>query len=59
MLLLLLLVIQFVMFSISYAASRDALPDSLKQGFDELWDKEQRNISTLGAYEQWVSCAEY
>lgn len=58
-LLLLLLVIQFIMFSISFAASGDALPDSLKQGFEELWDaNEQRSNSTLNAYEQWVSWAE-
>ncbi|KAH8371785.1 hypothetical protein KR093_008844 [Drosophila rubida] len=55
-LLLLLLVIQFVMFSISYAASRDALPESLQQGFDELWDTHSvRTNSTLNIYEEWVS----
>lgn len=54
-LLLLLLVIQFVMFSISYAASTDVLPDSLRQGFDELWDVQNTSNGTLSAYEQWVS----
>ncbi|XP_023162834.1 23 kDa integral membrane protein [Drosophila hydei] len=55
-LLIVLLVIQFVMFSISFAASRDALPNSLKQGFDELWDPQHRLNSTLNIYEEWLHC---
>ncbi|XP_030560194.1 CD151 antigen [Drosophila novamexicana] len=55
-LLILLLVIQFVMFSISFAASRDALPNSLKQGFDELWDVYHRHNNTLSIYEEWLHC---
>ncbi|EDW01554.1 protein late bloomer [Drosophila grimshawi] len=55
-LLLLLLVIQFIMFSISFAASRDALPNSLKQGFDELWDPKRSINSTLSVYEEWLHC---
>ncbi|XP_034106341.1 protein late bloomer [Drosophila albomicans] len=56
-LLLLLLVIQFIMFSISFSASRDALPESLRQGFDELWDTlSMRSNSTLNIYEEWLHC---
>ncbi|KAH8415956.1 hypothetical protein KR222_004839 [Zaprionus bogoriensis] len=55
-LLLLLLVIQFIMFSISFAASRDALPESLRQGFDELWDAQHGGNNTLAAYEEWLQC---
>ncbi|ALC41265.1 Tsp42Eh [Drosophila busckii] len=55
-LLVLLLVIQFILFSLSYAASRDRLPASLKQGFDELWDPLHSGNSTLNAYEQWLHC---
>ncbi|TDG51680.1 hypothetical protein AWZ03_001740 [Drosophila navojoa] len=53
-LLIVLLIIQFIMFSI--AASRDTLPSSLKQGFDDLWDPQQRLNSTLNIYEEWLQC---
>ncbi|KAM8711864.1 hypothetical protein ACLKA7_012381 [Drosophila subpalustris] len=55
-LLLLLLVIQFIMFSSSFAASRDALPESLRQAFEELWDTQYRSNSTLNSYEEWLHC---
>ncbi|XP_034477996.1 protein late bloomer [Drosophila innubila] len=55
-LLLLLLVIQFIMFSSSFAASRDFLPESLTQGFDELWDAQYMSNSTLNKYEEWLHC---
>jgi len=44
-----------MMVSISYAASRESLPDSLRQGFDELWDLQHDGNSTLNTYEEWVS----
>ncbi|XP_068147113.1 tetraspanin-9 [Drosophila tropicalis] len=55
-LLLVLLIIQVIMFSISFAASRDALPESLRQGFDELWDVHHLGNSTLNIYEEWLHC---
>ncbi|KAH8320787.1 hypothetical protein KR067_009979 [Drosophila pandora] len=55
-LLVFLLIVQFVMFSISFAASREALPDTLKQGFDDLWDLQHVGNSTLNAYEEWLHC---
>lgn len=55
-LLLLLLVIQFIMFSFSFAASRDALPESLKEGYDELWDPHPKTNSSLNIYEEWLQC---
>ncbi|XP_017146015.1 protein late bloomer [Drosophila miranda] len=55
-LLVLLLVVQFVMFSISFAASKDTLPDSLRQGFDDLWDHQHVGNSTLNTYEHWLHC---
>ncbi|KRJ98230.1 uncharacterized protein Dyak_GE19097, isoform D [Drosophila yakuba] len=55
-LLVFLLIIQFVMVSISYAASRDSLPDSLTQGLDDLWDAHHEGNSTLNTYEEWLHC---
>ncbi|XP_037715791.1 protein late bloomer isoform X1 [Drosophila subpulchrella] len=55
-LLVLLLIVQFVMVSISYAASRESLPDSLRQGFDDLWDLQHDGNSTLNTYEAWLHC---
>lgn len=50
-----LLIVQFVMFSISFGASRESLPDTLRQGFDDLWDLQHVGNSTLNSYEEWVS----
>ncbi|XP_017078727.1 protein late bloomer isoform X3 [Drosophila eugracilis] len=50
------LLICFVMVSISYAASRESLPDSLRQGFDDLWDMGHEGNSTLHSYEEWLHC---
>jgi len=50
-----LLIVQIVLVSISYAASRDFLPDSLRQGLDDLWDLQHEGNSTLNTYEEWVS----
>ncbi|XP_043655234.1 protein late bloomer [Drosophila teissieri] len=55
-LLVFLLIVQFVMVSISYAASRDSLPDSLTQGLDDLWDAHHEGNSTLNTYEEWLHC---
>ncbi|SPP73077.1 protein late bloomer [Drosophila guanche] len=55
-LLVVLLVVQFVFFSISFAASRDTLPDTLRQGFDDLWDPQHAGNSSLNTYEQWLHC---
>nr|AAL89865.1 RE20742p [Drosophila melanogaster] len=54
-LLVFLLIVQIVLVSISYAASRDFLPDSLRQGLDDLWDLQHEGNSTLNTYEEWVS----
>ncbi|KAH8372773.1 hypothetical protein KR009_004645 [Drosophila setifemur] len=55
-LLVLLLIVQFLMFSINFAASRETLPDALKQGFDDLWDPHYVSNSTLNIYEEWLHC---
>ncbi|KAH8267101.1 hypothetical protein KR018_005686 [Drosophila ironensis] len=55
-LLVLLLLVQFVMFSISFAASREDLPESLRQGFDDLWDPLHFGNSSLNVYEEWLHC---
>lgn len=47
-----LLIVQIVLVSISYAASRDFLPDSLRQGLDDLWDLQHEGNSTLNTYEE-------
>ncbi|KAH8252848.1 hypothetical protein KR032_002123 [Drosophila birchii] len=54
--LVLLLIVQFVMFSISFGASRESLPESLKQGFEDLWDPQHVGNSTLNSYEEWLHC---
>ncbi|EDX05957.1 GD10447 [Drosophila simulans] len=53
-LLVFLLIVQIVLVSISYAASRDFLPDSLRQGLDDLWDLQHEGNSTLNTYEEWA-----
>ncbi|EDW46696.1 protein late bloomer [Drosophila sechellia] len=55
-LLVFLLIVQIVLVSISYAASRDFLPDSLRQGLDDLWDLQHEGNSTLNTYEEWLHC---
>ncbi|XP_037941079.1 tetraspanin-9-like [Teleopsis dalmanni] len=52
----LLLIIQLVLLSLSYTAASEGMPSELKQGFDELWDKHDFDNSTLSSYEQWLQC---
>ncbi|CAD7015430.1 unnamed protein product [Ceratitis capitata] len=55
--LVILLVIQIFLVSISYTAASGSLSSGLQQGFDELWDKRNTNINTtLSFYEEWLQC---
>ena len=51
-----LIVIQFVLVSISHAYINNKLPKKLQDGFDELWDdtEYQTTNATLSIYEEWV-----
>ncbi|XP_036332330.1 CD63 antigen [Rhagoletis pomonella] len=55
--LVILLVIQIFLVSISYTAASGSLSSGLQRGFDELWDKGHTNINTtLSFYEEWLHC---
>lgn len=50
-----LIVIQFVLVSISHASVNTRFPKKLQDGFDELWDtKSQTPNANLSIYEEWV-----
>ncbi|TMW40083.1 hypothetical protein DOY81_014837, partial [Sarcophaga bullata] len=56
-LLVVLIVIQFVLVSISHAYINNKFPKKLQDGFDELWDTEyQTTNTTLSIYEEWLKC---
>ncbi|XP_067632602.1 protein late bloomer [Eurosta solidaginis] len=55
--LVILLVIQIFLVSISYTAAGGSLSSGLQRGFEELWDKEYTTINTtLSFYEEWLQC---
>ncbi|XP_054736468.1 protein late bloomer [Anastrepha obliqua] len=55
--LIILLVIQMFLVSISYTAANGSLSSGLQRGFDELWDKGYTNLNTtLSFYEEWLHC---
>ncbi|XP_014102829.1 tetraspanin-9 [Bactrocera oleae] len=55
--LVILLVIQIFLVSISYTATSGSLSSGLQRGFDELWDKRNTNKNTtLSFYEEWLQC---
>lgn len=51
-----MLVVQLIMISISYKSASDAVPSGIQNGFDQLWDVEQRDRNnSLSYYEEWVN----
>lgn len=56
MVLIILLIIQVVLVSISYSSINNGVSEKLKQGFEELWDPmHEKPSQNLGFYEEWVS----
>ncbi|KAI8119020.1 Protein late bloomer [Lucilia cuprina] len=56
-LLVVLIVIQFIMVSITHSAINTTVSKRLKEGFDELWDTKYQNPNaTLSIYEEWLKC---